>query len=368
MRCTRNSLLSSASDTIRATVWYGTLLLLLHPTPPMIPDFWSQVELGKEIAAQVQCCDVELLTLDQPALEYLMSSMLVDMQVRRIHRSSRSSITQHALTALAATCRCACTLHAHCSLRVHALCTLHSPACMHYAHTARRATQQVLRPLARRRAPSQPLRGGRQRVLESLQSGMEVQVGPIQPLTVKFNNRCKTVSNIEFCSIADRGNQSPTRRLSQPPTPHRVAGSSLGTLTSGAGSAPPFPEPAARPIGLARPSDPGRGVGAAQACAATQPPPTIASSGTPPPESPRAGNNQLVSRADGSQLAQLAPGGIIVSCRCCASGPSSPPHGGGGGDWGSLGRGRVRLAWAEPSRRCGRWRAEPGLPGEACAL
>ena len=39
-----------------------------------------------------------------------------------------------------------------------------------------------------------------QNVLEALECGMQIKIGQIQPLKVKFNGRCKTVSNVDFCN------------------------------------------------------------------------------------------------------------------------------------------------------------------------
>jgi hypothetical protein len=42
---------------------------------------FGQVRLGKDLAAKIRGCDVELLKLNQEELDNLMTAMLVDMQV-----------------------------------------------------------------------------------------------------------------------------------------------------------------------------------------------------------------------------------------------------------------------------------------------
>lgn len=43
------------------------------------------MRLGKDLAAKIRGCDVELLKLNQEELDILMSAMLVDMQVTSVH-------------------------------------------------------------------------------------------------------------------------------------------------------------------------------------------------------------------------------------------------------------------------------------------
>lgn len=40
------------------------------------------------------------------------------------------------------------------------------------------------------------------KVIENLNSGMRIKVGPVQPLKEKFNGRCSTVSHVDFCDMA----------------------------------------------------------------------------------------------------------------------------------------------------------------------